>query len=65
MVLSHLEASAQRTLPFDGAAGVAGGLGGMLYLLGEATAAGVDASRANRLPTRCIEALPDRRAESA
>jgi 4-hydroxyproline epimerase len=42
LVLGHLEASAQRSLPF--AAGVAGGLGGMLYLLREVAAASVDAS---------------------
>jgi hypothetical protein len=64
LVLGHLEASSQRALPFDGAAGVAGGLGGMLYLLGQAPAAGVDAPRAGQLLTRGIEVLLDRRAES-
>jgi hypothetical protein len=64
LVIGHLEGWAQRA-PCDGVAGVAGGLGGMLYLLSEAAASGVDAPRANRLLTRCIEVLPDPHAESA
>jgi hypothetical protein len=64
LVISHLEASAQRALPFDGAGGVASGLGGMLYLLDQAAAAGVDAPRAGRLLSTGIKVLLDRRTES-
>lgn len=63
LVISHLEASVQRALPFDGA-GVAGGLSGMLYLLGQAAAAGADAPRAGQLLTRGIEVLLDCPTES-
>ena len=51
--------------PFDSAAGVAGGLSGMLYLPGETAGAGVDTLRANTLLTKGIEILLDTRRESA
>jgi hypothetical protein len=64
LVIGHLEASAQRALPFNLAGGVARGFGGTLYLLTKAAAAGVDAPRANRLLSRCTEALLEPRTES-
>jgi lantibiotic biosynthesis protein len=58
LVIGRLEAGTQRE------AGVARGLAGMLYLLGQAAAAGVDAPRANRLLRRIFEALLEHQVES-
>jgi hypothetical protein len=60
LVIGHLEASSF----FEGGASVGRGLAGVVFLLNEAAAAGVDAPRANRLLVKGTEALPDRLTES-
>jgi hypothetical protein len=56
LVLAHLEAAAGPATIFNGKPGVANGLGGLLYLVSDAVAAGIGSPGTHRLVTACEQA---------